>query len=112
MNWLALNQLSQVEEIIVESKLSPIIIFKHSTRCSISQMSLSRFERKWNNETIKCYFLDILSFRSISNFLAEKLEIIHESPQVLVIKNGNCVYHDSHNGIDALALQEVVEQFQ
>ncbi len=112
MNWLALNQLSQIEEILDESNSSSVLVFKHSTRCSISQMALSRFERKWTNNETKCYFLDILSNRGVSNALAETFDITHESPQVLVIKNQNCVYHISHNGIDASLLNDVVKQYQ
>lgn len=75
-------------------------------------MSLSRFERKWNNNQTNCYYLDILNFRPISNSLAERVNVVHESPQVLVIKNGKCIYHNSHNGIDAGELHDVVGQHQ
>lgn len=83
-----------------DNSLQAIIIFKHSTRCSISAMAKNRFEREWtDNPKIPVYYLDLLKFRDISNAIADKLAVKHESPQVLVVKNGKCVYHASHNVI-------------
>lgn len=99
MNWIDLNDVQQIAELKENSYKIPQLIFKHSTRCSISQMALSRFERSWSNSDIVCYFLDLLKFRSISNLIEIEFEVEHQSPQVLLIKNGQCVYHESHNAI-------------
>ena len=85
----------------------PQVIFKHSTTCSISKMALDRFERATAPETIDFYYLDLLSYRSISNSIAETFQVHHESPQVILIKNGECIYDESHYGI---MMDELVEQ--
>ena len=107
MNWEQLTELQQLEQLKVESFQAPILLFKHSTRCSISVMALNRFDREWNNTTVNAYFLDLLNYREISNQIAILFEIEHQSPQVLLIKDGECVYHASHNAIDAQAINEL-----
>ncbi len=96
MNWINLTDSQQIQEIIELSKQSPVLIFKHSTRCSISSTALNRLERAWNLTDAKAYYLDLIAYRPISNALAEQFNVEHQSPQVLIIKNGQCVYHESH----------------
>lgn len=107
MSWEHLTEESQLESIIQQSFQQPIVIFKHSTRCSISTMAKSRLERVGQPENISFYYLDLIRYRSVSNKIAEIFQIYHESPQVLLIKNGECIYDESHNGID---MSEIVEQ--
>ncbi|NNM15941.1 MAG: bacillithiol system redox-active protein YtxJ [Bacteroidia bacterium] len=114
MNWLPLESISQIEEIITQSEHSEthaVLIFKHSTICSISSMALSRLERKWqvSTEKIPTYFLDLRKFRDVSNYLEEKFNVKHESPQVLLIKHGKCVFDTSHNLIAADVIKESAE---
>lgn len=101
INWTRLSDLSQLDEIIEESKEKPVMIYKHSTRCGISGMALNRLERSWDatGEAVKPYYLDLLSFREISDEVAERFQVYHQSPQVIVVKNGKAVYDDSHMGI-------------
>lgn len=102
MNWNELNELVQLEEIKNESFQRPVLIFKHSTRCSISSMALDRLERSWKTEELeglKPYYLNLIDHRSISNQISEDFNIDHESPQVLIISDGECIYHNSHMGI-------------
>lgn len=101
MNWIKLTDPRKLEEI----KNSPrtAVIFKHSTRCSISETILNRLERTWKPEQLKqadVYYLDLLSYRDISNKIAQEFQVEHESPQILVIENGTCVYTASHMGIN------------
>lgn len=100
MEWKALIQSSQLEEIIQESLSQPVMIFKHSTRCSISTMAKGRLERGTLSDKLSVYYLDLLTYRPISSEIAERFSVHHESPQVLLIRNGECVYVESHNGID------------
>lgn len=100
MNWSLLYTEAQLELIKSQSFEKPILIFKHSTRCSISIMAKNRLERAAQPEGLDCYYLDLLAYRPISNKIAEDYSVYHESPQVLLIKNGECVYVESHNGID------------
>jgi bacillithiol system protein YtxJ len=102
MNWNELTDLAQLEQIDQESKSSKILVLKHSTRCSISNTALNRLERNWKNEDagiVKPYYLDLLSYRAISNAIAERYNIEHQSPQVLVISNGKCIFSQTHSEI-------------
>ena len=99
MNWIPLNQETQLDEIIAKSATVPQVIFKHSTRCSVSSMAKNRLDKKEAPEGINFYLLDLLKYRSLSNKIAESFQVQHQSPQVLVINNGKCIYNESHSGI-------------
>lgn len=109
MAWVELTQMGQLERLIQESKEKPVLIFKHSTHCSISRMALKQFERDFDMQDIVIpYFLDLLTYRSISNEIASQFQVMHQSPQLLVIQDGVCVYDASHSDIDATLLQQFV----
>ena len=102
MNWNKLSDLAQLDEIVKTSSEKPVLIFKHSTRCSISSSALDRIERSWKSEEVQGlepYYLDLIKFRNISGAIESKFDIEHQSPQALIIKNGSCVYHASHYDI-------------
>jgi bacillithiol system protein YtxJ len=102
MNWNQLTSINQLSEIKAESTEQPVLIFKHSTRCSISAAALSRLERNWSaDKPIKVYYLDLIAHRDISNAIAEQFGVEHQSPQVLLVKSGKVVYTESHMGISA-----------
>ena len=108
MNWIELTDETQLEAIKKQSKVQPIVIFKHSTRCSISVMAKGRLEREpAGADNLPFYYLDLLKFRPISNKIADDFKVHHESPQILLIKNGECVYEESHNGIN---MGDILEQ--
>ena len=86
MNWIPLNSVEQLDLIHEVSFVKPQVIFKHSTTCSISNMAFARFERSAAPDTIDFYYLDLLNFRAISNSIAEKFKVHHESPQVILLK--------------------------
>ncbi|MBK8610749.1 MAG: bacillithiol system redox-active protein YtxJ [Chitinophagaceae bacterium] len=100
MNWIDLHNAQQLADIRELSKSTPQVIFKHSTRCAISSMAKTRLERSQQPTTGDFYFLDLIRYRSLSNTIAEEFNVNHESPQVLLIKDGNCVYEESHSGIN------------
>ena len=108
MNWIPLESVKQINKIIERSNEIPCAIFKHSTRCSISSMAKFRLEGDWNfsNETIEAYYLDLIAHRDVSNQLAETFSVHHESPQILLIKNGECIYDSSHLDITVDELAE------
>lgn len=101
MNWISLTTEDQLQHI----KNSPgfHIIFKHSTRCAISMMARKRFELEWEAipENTPLYFLDLIKYRNISNEIARLFQVHHESPQLLIIKDGQCVLEQSHGDISA-----------
>ncbi len=102
MNWTELTDLAQLDTLDTASRAKPVLIFKHSTRCSISSTALARMERGWAadmNAGHAMYYLDLLRHRALSNTIAERYDLDHESPQVLVISQGKCVYSASHLAI-------------
>lgn len=99
MQWILLNSDEQLETIRNNSFNKPQVIFKHSTRCSISSMAKSRLEKNAFPTNADFYYLDLIAHRTISNKVAEDFKVWHESPQVLLMKNGEVVYDESHNGI-------------
>lgn len=108
MNWSVLNNEAQLSEIVKKSHDKPQVIFKHSTRCSISSMVKSRLEKSTPSEKIDFHFLDLIAFRFLSNKIAEDLKVYHESPQVLFLKNGECIYDESHMAIRMEDLTQLV----
>lgn len=108
--WLKLSSLDQLDEIAEASKTTPVAIFKHSTTCGISRMVLRNFENDYgiDADKMKLYYLDLHSFREVSNEVGYKFQVIHQSPQLLVIKNGEAVYHASHHSIHANELEKFI----
>lgn len=108
--WIDLQDMETLDEIVKNSYVSTVAILKHSTRCGISNMVLRQFEKEYSLEDgkIKLYFLDLLSHRDISNKIAAKFNVPHESPQLIIIKEGKVVYDGSHSEIKADTLQHHV----
>ena len=102
INWNELTDLGQLNEIIAVSNEKPVAIFKHSTRCSVSRMALKQFENEFNSsDKVTPYFLDLIAHRDISNEIANRFGVTHQSPQLILIKEGKAVYNVSHSDIDA-----------
>jgi len=112
ISWIALTSIEQLEALILQSSLKPALIFKHSTRCGISRMALKSFERDYNlnEENIDLYFLDLLNFRNISNAISVKLNVQHQSPQAIAVKNEHVIYHDSHYQISIDAVKKALNK--
>lgn len=110
INWNNLESLDELQDAFELSKEKTIAIFKHSTRCGISRMVLNNFEKEFDleNGDVKMYFLDLIQFRGISNEIAARTSIWHESPQLLIIKNGEAVHHSSHSSISANTLKDFI----
>lgn len=111
VNWKKLDKVEVLNSIEADSKNKAVIIFKHSTSCSISAMALNRLERSWKEDEMAntdAYYLDLLSYREISNAIAQKFGIDHQSPQILVIKNGVCTYDNSHMGISYQSVKDQI----
>lgn len=106
MNWKEFSDESALEAIKKLSLEKPQVIFKHSTRCSISSMAKSRLERAAEPDGIDFNYLDLIAYRNVSNKIANDFDVEHASPQILIIKNGECVYDESHN---AISMDEIVE---
>lgn len=114
IDWLSLNSSATLDSILQSSDKQAVIIFKHSTRCATSAMVKDRLERQWTNELSKLsiYYLDLIQFRSISNDIATTFDVMHESPQVLIIYRKNCVYNASHSSISARSISETLKELE
>lgn len=102
MNWNNLTSIEQLSEIDAKSTSKPQIIFKHSTRCSVSSFAKKILEREYNDAIeakADVYYLDLISFRDVSGEIASRYNITHESPQLLVINNGKCTFNTSHSSV-------------
>jgi len=103
LDWFDLTRMEQLDEIKEESAVQPVLIFKHSTRCAISRMALKNFEKEYNIDAdrAKPYYLDLLEHRDISNEIASRFGVMHQSPQLIILVDGQPVYSASHSDIDA-----------
>ncbi len=109
LNWNPLTDLGQLNEITEASFEKPVVIFKHSTRCSISRMALKQFENEFTlDDKIQLYFLDLLNYREVSNEIASRFGVQHQSPQLILVKDGNAIFSTSHSDIDAQFLERFV----
>jgi bacillithiol system protein YtxJ len=109
INWIPLTSLEQIKEIKELSKKEPIAIFKHSTRCGISSMVIKRFANSFDEELkdFKVYYLDLLSYREVSNEIGHTFQVLHQSPQLLVVKNEEVISHASHYDIARIDLKKI-----
>lgn len=112
MDWRSLSTKGDLEVILEDSLHSPQAIFKHSTRCGISSMAKARVESKWEktNPSIPIHLLDLISNRELSNFVAEYLNVRHESPQLILLEKGEVVYHASHISISSSAVAKHIQK--
>jgi len=108
IDWVNLERLEELENIKTLSNDKPILIFKHSTRCSISAMAKAKLEREWDLTTddVIIYYLDLIQFRAVSNEIASLFSVKHQSPQILLVKKGKVTYHESHNSIRLTELKD------
>jgi bacillithiol system protein YtxJ len=109
VDWRMLTNVDDLNQVVTESAGKLVLIFKHSTRCSISRMVLKQFENEFDlQDKITPYFLDLLNHRDVSNEIATKFDVYHQSPQLIVIQDGKSIYDASHDSIDAQSLKKLV----
>ncbi len=111
-HWKELTSEEQLEQIIKDSYDKTAVIFKHSTRCGISVRAKFILEDDWDIEegALDFYYLDLLNYRSVSNKIADELQVFHQSPQVIIIQNGEAVYDESHHDINLGEIKEYLPQ--
>ena len=102
MNWKHLTSIVDLDTAIASSENGTVVLFKHSTRCSISRMALKMIESDWDDslEGVEAYFLNLLDHIDISAAISEKLGIEHQSPQMLILQSGTSVFHANHSSIN------------
>ena len=102
LNWIHITTVEELKQAIAETDNVTGLFFKHSTRCNISSMALSRFESNWiQDDTCELYFIDLIAHRDVSNAIGDLTNVEHQSPQVIVVKNRSEIHNASHNGISA-----------
>lgn len=106
--FYTLDKMEQFDEIDKISQTKSVVLFKHSTRCSISRMALKQFDAEFNypEEKIDWYLLDLLNHRDLSNEIASRYNVMHQSPQIIVIRNGKAVFNASHDSISTEDLKQ------
>lgn len=109
MVWKLLDSPESFDSVLEASHHKVIAIFKHSTSCSISHMAKMRIEEHWDLHDVDLHYLDLKAHRNISNTIAENLSVPHESPQILLIKNGECIYDASHFDISIEEIKESLD---
>lgn len=99
--WLLLENSEQLHDIVEKSKTKPQVIFKHSTRCGVSRMVMNQFIETYDfsENDVDLYYLDLLIYRDISNEVAQQFQVMHQSPQLIIVKDGDLVAHASHEDI-------------
>ena len=110
LHWIPLTSVAEVDALKKHSHDVPCLIFKHSTSCNISAIAKFRLDDDWDFavDEIEAYYLDLLKFRTVSHHIAETFSVHHESPQVLLIADGDCVYDASHLDISVEELKEAL----
>ncbi len=108
VNWDHLTSIDEVDRLDEYSQQQVCLIFKHSTRCSISSIAKHRLSSDWAfaEHELRPYFLDLIAFRNVSNEIADRYQVYHESPQVLLIYKGECFFDSSHLDISVGELRE------
>ncbi|MEO0628886.1 MAG: bacillithiol system redox-active protein YtxJ [Bacteroidota bacterium] len=108
MNWHPITSEQAIQDLIDRSRVVPCLIFKHSTRCPISSIAKMRLEDHWDfgTDELEPYYLDLIAYRQLSNMVAQQFSVAHESPQVLLIRDGHCTYDSSHLDIQVAELHE------
>lgn len=108
LNWIPLTSLEQLKQIKIQSNKEPIAIFKHSTRCSISNVAINRFAKNFDEslKDFKVYYLDLISYREISDEVGFQFQVMHQSPQLLIIQKKQAVAHASHYDIARIDLRK------
>lgn len=112
MNWRPLterSQLQELRELSAQEGMLGVVLFKHSTRCSISSAAKARLESSWSfsDETLPAYYLDLIRYREVSNAIAAEFDVVHESPQLILLQNGSVAHHASHFQISIKPLAEL-----
>lgn len=90
-----LDTLQKLEAAIKESRVRPVLLFKHSTTCGIS----SGVIREVTAVDADINLVVVQTARDVSNEIARRTGVRHESPQAIIIRNGEAVYHASHYDI-------------
>ncbi len=112
INWKKFNGLEGFKAIVGQES-NPLLLFKHSSRCSLSTMALERLERHWQQDMgVACYLINVINEREVSNEIAKTYDVVHESPQVLLCVKDQCLYHASHIEINFSVISKEISKLK
>jgi bacillithiol system protein YtxJ len=108
--WKVLDSVDQLAQLVADSYTKPVAIFKHSTSCGVSAQAKFKLEQGWDidPQTLDFYYLDLLQNRAVSNQIAAELGITHQSPQLILLKDGQPIFNTSHHRISLSGLHNVL----
>lgn len=111
-SWNTLDASTHLEQLVELSREKPVVIFKHSIRCGTSSMVKDQLETDWNfqEDDLEFYYLDLINQRSISNAVAEQFNVLHQSPQIIIIKDGKSIYDTSHQMVSVRSIRNALKQ--
>ncbi|MDH3215177.1 MAG: bacillithiol system redox-active protein YtxJ [Candidatus Krumholzibacteria bacterium] len=108
--WKTLDSRKSLRQLIDRSRYVPTVIFKHSTRCGVSHFAKKQLERDWDlaADAVDVYYLDLVAHRDVSNDVSIAFDVRHESPQILLIRDGESIYDTSHQGVSVQAIKKAL----
>lgn len=111
INWREVETEADLDELIKSSESSKVLLFKHSNRCGISSTALNRLEKSWETElnSVPTFIIDVVRNRKLSQMIADRIDIPHQSPQILILKNSDCIYSESHMGIRYDEIKDLID---
>ncbi|MEM9888623.1 MAG: bacillithiol system redox-active protein YtxJ [Bacteroidota bacterium] len=111
--WKVLEEEQQLEQLIQSSYHKIVVIFKHSIRCGTSAMIKHQLEQNWNFEAneLDFYYLDLINYRPISNAIASRFDVVHQSPQIIVLRSGRAIFSTSHHAISVGRIRMAIKQY-
>jgi bacillithiol system protein YtxJ len=112
IEWQHLKTSKELQSLIQKSHDTPAAIFKHSTRCGASAIVKERLEEDWDfeNGEIDIYLLDLIAHRDLSNEVSKTFGVRHESPQILVINDGQSIFDTSHGDVSVTTMRKALQK--
>lgn len=100
--WHSISEEGEIAEILLSSNDKPQVIYKHSTRCATSFFALKNVQglAEAVREKADFYMVDVIGQRRLSFQIAEQLGVRHESPQLIILKDGEVFWHGSHHNVN------------
>ena len=106
-----LQQLAQLDQLLAESQARPVLLFKHSFTCGISAEALDQIIDHLNSNDLDVTYaiVTVQTHREVSNEIAARLSVRHQTPQAIVIKDGRAVWSASHFRVNAAEIRKALE---
>jgi bacillithiol system protein YtxJ len=107
-----LTTLDELETAVAGSSARPILLFKHSTTCGTSARAHKEIETLLSRPPLRAdvYVVSMQAGRAISNAIAQRFDVRHESPQVLLVYNGAVIWHASHGRVTKDAIVAALQR--